>query len=607
MNLISPISQDSLDLTSIQNNLKQILIANNTITDVNYDGSNISQLVQILSYVEYTINATHALNSNQTNLKLSNIRQNIIHEAQTRGYNITRKVSSKMNITLTADISVVPLTIPKWTEFTCGDYIFYNKSDVLFSSGTLTQTIDIIEGTFIDHTIDTSLQYTVTADTQNIEIAYKDIEDTNLLFRIKKSGSTTFTDYFTKVDTLVDIIDGKFNQFEEYEPETGFVTLWSSFANQGNLIEIDDIVDISFLLSSGNSANGIIVCDFKTPITGVTLSINSASRGGSNEESNDSIKANAPLFYNTGQRTVSDTDYEAYLIKNSLVDKASSWGGETLLPHQLGHVFLSLIPQDKNFKYLTTLEEASLLTYLNEKSMIATARKFKYPNYIEFNIDIKILGEIPDLAGRKTLITTKLTDYFTTEHNTFKTYLFQSKIIRLVEDTFLNNTSASVNIVISPKLRLSKDIFTQTFTNTRWDIYIPNSPKKYKLVNGANVIDIPVNETDLYSYLINGWTKTLVPAEDITIDFSGTINAKPITYPTAITTVSIDSVVYNKRTLFLDGVEIGYFIPDLNILSLIDITSELTNDEFLDITFLPNINIKSEKSTVMELGTITYS
>jgi hypothetical protein len=607
MELISPFSADSLDIELIKDNLKQTLIDNDTITDINYEGSNISTLVQILSYIEYTINATHAMNSNQTNLKLSEIRQNIIHEAQTRGYNITRKVSSKMNITLTLDITSAPLTIPKWTKFLCGDYIFYNTSEILFTTESLFKTVDIVEGVYVDYNIDSDLRYVSTETAQNLKLSYKNIEDENIYYRIKKSGEEDFSDYYTKVDTLIDIVDNEINLFEEYDPETEFATIWTSFANQGNLIESGDTVDIQFLISNGSLANGIIVCELESPIDGLTINVNSQSRGGSDEESNDSIKANAPLFFNTGLRTVSDPDYEAYLIKNSLIENVSAWGGETMLPIELGHTYLSIIPQDENFKYLTSLEETSVLSYLNQKSMIATGRKFKHPNYISFDIDIQVVGTVPNIEEKKVLINEKVTEYFDENHNTFKTYIFQSKIVRIIENIFLNNTSASINVVITPKLRLSNELFSQTFTNGRWDIYIPNSPRKYRLVKNGDIIEIPENETDLYSYIINGWTKEITPDEDITISFNGNINSKVITFPETLTQVDIDGTLYDKRTLLLDAVEIGYFIPDLNILSLEDISAELVQDEFLNVVFSPNINIKSEKATVIELGSITYS
>lgn len=607
MELISPLSSTSLDIEAIKAKIKADLLANNVITDIDYEGSNISILSQIMAYLVQNVNSTFAMNANQTNLILSEVRQNIIHEAQTRGYNITRKISSKMNITISVNPLTPNVTIPKWTQFVCGDYIFYNTDNLEFSPSALSHTIDIIEGTFIDYTKDSTLRYTATESSEFITLNYLNVEHNNILYRVKKSGQTSFSEYYSKVQSLVDISNTSLNVYEEYDPETQFINIWTSFANQGNLISIGDTVDLSFLVSNGAAANGMLTCVLKEPDTSLSIVVNSQSRGGSDEESNKSIKANAPLFYNTGMRTVSAPDYNAYLIKSSLVDDVSAWGGELIKPKKLGHVFLSVVPQDVNFRYLTSLEEANLLAYMSQKHMIATGRIFKHPNYLSFDIQIKIIGSVSNLDEKKTLITSNLQTYFVDNHNTFNTYMFQNKIVRLIESAFENNTNASVVVDIFPKLRISKELFNQTFDNGRFDIWIPNSPKKYYLAKNGDRLLIPENEEDLYSYMLNGWVKEIQPEEDIEVSFSGTLNSKAITYPETVTQVTIDTVEYDKRDLLLDGDVIGYFIPELNILSLINIEAEVaTADGFIDITFSPEINIKSEKSTFMELGAIDY-
>jgi hypothetical protein len=96
--LISPLSKDSLDLELIKTKLKDYLLQEDVITDVDYEGSNISILVSIISYVMLNINSTHALNVNQTTLKLSTIRQNIIQLAKSLNYNITKSNVEKLKI-----------------------------------------------------------------------------------------------------------------------------------------------------------------------------------------------------------------------------------------------------------------------------------------------------------------------------------------------------------------------------------------------------------------------------------------------------------------------------------------------------------------------------
>ena len=72
-NLISPNGQENLDIDKIKQSFKKYLIDNNVITDINYEGSNISVLIDIISFAIQNINATQALLSNETILPLSTI------------------------------------------------------------------------------------------------------------------------------------------------------------------------------------------------------------------------------------------------------------------------------------------------------------------------------------------------------------------------------------------------------------------------------------------------------------------------------------------------------------------------------------------------------
>lgn len=600
--LISPLSKDSLDLELIKTKLKDYLLQEDVITDVDYEGSNISILVSIISYVMLNINSTHALNVNQTTLKLSTIRQNIIQLAKSLNYNITRRKSSKMNVTLTYS-GISSYSLPKWTEFTCGDYKFYNSELLQFTSGD-SITVDLIQGTFLDYNTDENLKQTISQSTlEEITLNYKNIENDNIYLKVQKSGETTYNQYTRTLSKLSLNNNEKF-YFEEYEPETQFITLVTSFFGQGNLLEFGDTFDISFLISDGVDANGIVEC--VSPIDTINITVNSASRAGANEESDNSIKENAPLFYNTNDNTVSDDDYNAVLVKNSLVEIANSWGGETILPEKLGWIFLCLIPQDANFKYLSSLEEIEILNYLNKKPMVATARKFKHPNYFNIDFSIKILGDVQDISQRKIDINTKLTEYFITYQNRFEIYFYENKTNELIENLFVNEVNASTKIEINPKLLLSKELFEQTFDNNRLDIWIPNSPKKKYLVKGSDRILFPDNERDLYSYFINGWSQETQIEEDLDITFSGTINSKTITYDSNIGTVNIGGIIYNKRDILLDSTIIGYFILDLDILSLTDLTSELNLDSYINVNYENGINAKLMKSSIIKLGDITY-
>ena len=77
----------------------------------------------------------------------------------------------------------------------------------------------------------------------------------------------------------------------------------------------------------------------------ITTSVSSA--GGSEKESIESIKANAPIVFASQQRLVTAEDYKAIISQrfSTLIDDVAAWGGEDNIPATFGDVYLSL-----NFK-----------------------------------------------------------------------------------------------------------------------------------------------------------------------------------------------------------------------------------------------------------------
>ena len=62
-----------------------------------------------------------------------------------------------------------------------------------------------------------------------------------------------------------------------------------------------------------------------------------------------------------------------------------------------------------------------------------------------------------------------------------------------------------------------------------------------------------------------------------------------------------------KYDLLLDVVVIGYYVPDLDRITLIDIRADLINPkEYINITYAPDMNVKLEKNTLLELGDVQF-
>lgn len=591
-NLISPFSQESLDVELLKTKIKNDLIDKNVISDVNYDGSNISILVQIMSSLVQNVNSTIALNSNQTNLLLTTIRKNGLVEAKKLGYNITRPVSAKIQVKITANSNI---TIPQYSKFTGGDFTFLNKELITLTTGQ-DITVELVEGDYIDYNIDSSLRFTPTDNLKLFIIPYSNVENDNIFIQVDKN-STGFV-FYNGVDDLLQLDLTENSYYLDSDPENEFLYVNFSYLKTDNLITSDDIVDISFILSNGSAANGIvdITADFDA-----TYEVLSASSGGSDVETLDSIKSNAPLFYNTGQRTVNEYDYKAFLIKSSIVKKGVAWGGDRNYPKKLGYTYLSFVPETTT--YYSTQNESDLINYLSNARIIGTGKIFKQPNYLYIDIDIKVLGEVPNLSVKQTEINTNLDSYFSVV-NDFEILFYESKIIRLIEKVFENEIGSSVQVTLKPKLRLDTDLFS---TGQTTDFMIPNSRKKFYLEKDSVKINLPENYQDIESYIVNGWVKILDNEEDLTVTISGTINSKTLSVSGTVSgTINIDGITYDYYDVLLDAVIIGKYIKEINILRLDDITSDIPSTQYINLQYSPQMNVKTEMSTIIEKGTITY-
>lgn len=609
--LISPLGYDGLDIVSIREKFKQYCIDNGIIKDVNYLGSNMSLQLDIIAYAIQNINATQAMVSNQTKIPTATIRQNILHLAKQIGYEITRPISSKLNITLSATLAPgVSITIPAWSKWVCGAFKFLNPIDVILTNSVPSVTLDLVEGSYIDSNVDSTLLYALTTETGLFVLNYKNIEDTSIKMLVKRDGATDWEDSWVTVDSLLDLEFGVNNIYEEYDADAGWVNVYTIFSGAGNAFGTGDTVKFSFIVSNGSAANGISSCkpDFKSynnlgvEVTlGVT--VNSSSRGGQDEESDQSVKSNAPLFYNTGNRTVNEYDYKAFLEQSSLVLVANAWGGELHIPEKLGHIYFTAIPQDTNDLYIANLDEVELLNILSKARIMSTKRIHWHPAYFTVDFSIKILGIVPDIATRQQNIQSALESYFSTDLNGFNVAVYQSKIIRVIENVFTDVNNASVVVSVLPKLKLSQEMFTNNLNDATMMVTpIPNSSKRYYLTKGSDRIYMPENNVDLVSYYANGWVKKYQPDEDLDVVFTATIGLYNLT-----TGASYVSGGITKKDITYNAIVVGYFDVTNSVLYLDNtFKNNFTTPVDINVTYTPAFNVKFAFNSYPVLGTVTY-
>ena len=250
------------------------------------------------------------------------------------------------------------------------------------------------------------------------------------------------------------------------------------------------------------------------------------SQGGTEKETNESIRFNAPLTFTSQNRAVTSDDYRAIIKKEfTNINSISTWGGEDNYPADYGAVYISIKPLVN--EVLTQNEKTEIMnTILKGKSVVSITPVIVDPNFTYLELDVSFKYN-PNLTDRSSVELTAVvrdtvSDYNFNELNKFDGVFRHSQILKAIDnaDPSIQNSNVRPYMFmnITPnKLAAQKDNnfdlqFTAPFFNsgsstnfiissTMWkyggeevffgDIPIDGSTNRqvivYKVVNSVNV------------------------------------------------------------------------------------------------------------------------
>lgn len=327
------------------------------------EGSNTSQLITAMAYLTSMLNVNTAVNINETILPLATKRNNALQDARALGYEIQHKQS--YSYMLTMSLTAGNHTIPKYSEFTVGGKTYYfmgKQIDITDWTAGNTIELPVIEGTLHKYTTDTSLTTTITSIVDDsgttvtryyIDIPYADVEE---------SGIEVFVTYYDDYGNLVSnekwyrsahfMIDSDTSLMKQYvrldNIEYRTPRIYFTLAGVGEGIRLGSIVNLNVLTTSstdGAIADLTAVDNITHAIDGATITNVALINEGADEESLESIKLNAPKFYNSANRAVTKTDYEAICNRQASVQTSLAWGGDDEFPKCPGHIWFSYLPK----------------------------------------------------------------------------------------------------------------------------------------------------------------------------------------------------------------------------------------------------------------------
>lgn len=457
----------NLDFDQVKDSIKSYLRANSNFTDYDFEGSNLSILIDILAYNTFINSYNTNMVANEAFLGTATLRDNVISHAENIGYvpRSSRSSRSKVsfNIVFPNENTASTVTLKKGpvavSNIVNSNYPFSIVEDVTVPVKNLIAAfseLEIIEGSVVDQsfTVNTALS------NQKFILNNPKIDTTTLKVRVKESSSSSiYTDF-----RLVENIIGESSSepiyiIKEYKDETYEIIFGDGFI--GKKLENGNVVEVSYIVCNEDETNGFQNFVFTGRLVdgngstvsngGISLTVDQPAIGGSKLESIKSIKNYASRYLATQNRAVTTTDYETLIPK--LFPKAQSavaYGGETLTPPQYGKVFVSIKPDNSSF--LSLFDKNFIKTEIKKYSPVGidvVIEDLKYL-YIELDINAYYSTNLTSSASNvKSKIFTTLTAFSQNADITrFGGRFKYSNFLSSVDDTDVSIKSNVTNVIL---------------------------------------------------------------------------------------------------------------------------------------------------------------
>jgi hypothetical protein len=468
---------DELNFQSIKSNFKKYLTSQDQFRDYNFEASGLNTLLDILAYNTYYNSFYLNMIATESFLSTAQKRNSVVALAKSLNYTPRSVSASTLSGVATISVTGSPesITIPQYTRFTGtidgGTYNFLSTETVTAfrNNSTYTTNITLKEGTFLTR------RYVVnTSDLdQRFIIPNTNADTSTISVRVLNSTTNTTTRVFTKAENVVDI-DSTSQIFFLEEVEDGQFEIKFGNGTFGVALTNGNVVVIEFIATNGAVANDILNVNYAgsiSGVTGITFSATSPASGGSDRESVEAIRFNAPKSYEAQNRVVTAQDYASLLLRQPNIESVLVWGGEDNSPPAYGKVFVAVKPI--NGTALTPTEKENIIdSVINPQKILTVSTELVDPEFIYLLVDstVKYDSKLTTLteADIKQLITDSILAYNQSDINTFSKYFRFSKLSRVID---FSDRSILNNIL---SIRMRREVSITLGQSVRYEINFSN-------------------------------------------------------------------------------------------------------------------------------------
>lgn len=511
----------NLDFDQVKTSLKEYLRSNSNFTDYDFEGSNLSTILDVLAYNTYITSYNANMVANEVFIDSATLRENVVALARNIGYVPRSRKAAMATINFfvdTTSITPTPSTITlrkgvvaaSTGTFAGQSFVFSILEDVtvpIFDGIAFFDDLEIHEGVLLE----SNFTYSSTNLNQRFILPNSGIDTDLIRVSVKNNQSSTAAAKYSLQDSLFDInSSSRVYYLQEIEDERYELLFGDGVF--GKALEEGNYITANYIVSNGDSANGISSFNFAGRLTytrnGIQYNVTSGvslvtpgiiSSGGENIETVESIKKFAPRIYATQNRALTSNDYET-LIPSKIYPETESisvFGGEELVPPQYGKVFISIKP--KFGDYLPNLIKENIKLKLKKYSVAGIVPEILDLKYLYIESTTKLYYNTnlaPSSEYVSSLVQNNVTKYSeSTELNKYGARFKYSKFLKVIDDSHESITSNITTIQMRRDLRVTLNALVEYQIGFGNAFYIKNM-SGYNIKTSAFRVD-GIN-TDVY-------------------------------------------------------------------------------------------------------------
>ena len=560
----------NLDFDQVKTTLQEYLKSNSNFTDYDFEGSNLSTLLDVLAYNTYITSYNANMITNEVFIDTATLRENIVSLARNIGYVPRPRQAARATVSFfvnTSGINPAPatLTLKKGpvaassSAFGGQSFVFSILSDItvpVFNGIAEFNDVEVFEGTLLTQT------FTYSARIPNQKFVLPNIGvDTDLItVSVRPNEASTTETKYSVQNSLFDVnSDSKVYYLQEIEDERYQIFFGDGIF--GKALEDGNFITINYITSSGDSANGLSSFNFAGRIqytrngqsytisSGISLMTTGLSAsGGEVIESVESVRKFAPRIYSSQNRAVTSNDYESLIPARIYpeTESISVFGGEDLIPPQFGKVFISIKPRTGDF--LPSLIKEKIKLKLKKYAVAGIVPEILDLKYLYLEVNSKIYFNTnlaPNAAYVSTLVQNNAEKYAeSSDMNKYGARFKYSKFLNIIDQSNESITSNITTVYIRRDIRAVLNAFAEyqigfgnefhiksmsgynikssafKIAGVMDDVYISDIPNTNRLTGSLFLFSLPSIESQ---------SPTIIKRNVGTIDYkSGVITINPI-------------------------------------------------------------------------------